>query len=386
LNSSTVDWPADFNNVEMRSLVECLEKNKQAFEELRKATEHPYYWNHYQKRSQANLSAVLMPNVMQSLSTYRRLARTMRWLIRYEAYNGNIDSALKDCIVLQKFGNHLQGKGLLIDQLVGVSIEALAFDGICMVLYKTEVSADTLKMLQKELSKQFKKQETIIDPDVEKVFWYDQIQRTFTDDGKGDGRVLMRGLPYAVADWKDILQVMRFSYPSRREVVAKIDGFFEQANEFFYRTPWDLRNDDTDKEKWNETLQQIGPMLSILEPTFRRVSQLAWRLETHRRGILTIATVMWYRKDRDHYPDNLNELISTGYLDSLPMDPFSGKPLVYKKTGDGFVLYSIGEDFKDDGGVMGRDRQGRPKMWADNGDWVFWPVPEFKQEHSADSE
>ena len=52
----------------------------------------------------------------------------------------------------------------------------------------------------------------------------------------------------------------------------------------------------------------------------------------------------------------------------------SDKPLVYKKTDDGFILYSIGEDFKDDGGQIARDDEGKIKRYADEGDWVFWPV------------
>ena len=48
---------------------------------------------------------------------------------------------------------------------------------------------------------------------------------------------------------------------------------------------------------------------------------------------------------------------------------------MYKKTEEGFILYSVGEDLKDEGGRMGVGEKGQPRMWANNGDWVFWPVP-----------
>jgi len=32
------------------------------------------------------------------------------------------------------------------------------------------------------------------------------------------------------------------------------------------------------------------------------------------------------------------------------------------------------EKFKDDGGVLGKDKNGKPKIWGDEGDAVFWPV------------
>jgi hypothetical protein len=38
------------------------------------------------------------------------------------------------------------------------------------------------------------------------------------------------------------------------------------------------------------------------------------------------------------------------HLERLPDDPFSGKPLVYRLTDEGFRLYSVGPNGVDDGG------------------------------------
>ena len=56
------------------------------------------------------------------------------------------------------------------------------------------------------------------------------------------------------------------------------------------------------------------------------------------------------------------------------MDAFSEKPLVYKKTDDDFILYSVGFNFTDDGGEFSKDRRGNIRKWGENGDTVFWPV------------
>jgi hypothetical protein len=55
------------------------------------------------------------------------------------------------------------------------------------------------------------------------------------------------------------------------------------------------------------------------------------------------------------------------------MDPFSDDPLIYEVRADGFLLYSVGRDFVDDGGRRGVDKEGKPRPWAENGDQVFWP-------------
>jgi len=59
------------------------------------------------------------------------------------------------------------------------------------------------------------------------------------------------------------------------------------------------------------------------------------------------------------------------------LDPFSDKPLVYKKTDGNFIFYSVGLNFKDDGGQVYRMEEGKkPRLWDDKfGDAVFWPVP-----------
>jgi len=377
LIKSKAKWPTDFNDVQLQSLVSWLEDNRKSIETLRMAAQLPYYWTHYQKSGEGQLVETLMPDVMEALPGYRRLAFAMRWQIRYESYKGDIEGALHDCVVLQKVGGHLHGQGLLIEQLVGMAIEAIPLNEISSILKNTDVSSEILRAIQEELAKQFEKRKPIVSLEAEKVFWYDLIQRGFTDDGQGDGRVLARGLPYVIYDNKGLLlRLLTFRYPSRREVVATIDEYFEQVDRLFEETPWDLYNKDTDEDEWNQILNQASMMLKILGPAHKRVSQIAWRLETHRIGLLTLLAIMRYQKNEGRYPENLSELVSTGYMNYLPMDPFGGRPLVYRKTEDGFVLYSIGMDFKDDGGRLGLNSRGEPRMWADDGDWVFGPVPE----------
>ena len=63
-------------------------------------------------------------------------------------------------------------------------------------------------------------------------------------------------------------------------------------------------------------------------------------------------------------------------MEEIPADPFSDEALKYRKTDDDFILYSVGLNFVDDGGVPGKTKKGKNKTWTDNGDAVFWPVME----------
>ena len=81
-----------------------------------------------------------------------------------------------------------------------------------------------------------------------------------------------------------------------------------------------------------------------------------------------------YRLAQGEYPESLVAL-SPHYLNPVPHDVIGGKPLHYCVTGDGrFLLYSIGWNEKDDGGVIARfDAHSRQR--TDHGDWL-WCYPQ----------
>jgi len=368
-------WPGDLNDVEMQILLEWVNDNEEALELVIEGTKRPHYWTVYSATEKALIEGGLPDDaLMKELSSYKTLARALNWRSRwYKAYKGDIGSALNDCIALQKFSSHQQGKGLLIEQLVGISIEGLANKTIFITLEKTDIEAEKLKRLLEGLQQQISSQQVVIDLEAEKAFWYDLVQRGFTDDGKGGGRVLKEGLPLVIKDVKSSLSgFFFFSYPDRREVVATIDGYFSQVEEFLGKTPYQLK-EGGDLHKWDE-IGSESMMLKILGPAHGKVGQLSWRLKTGRASLLTTIAVLHYEKENAEYPANLQELVKKGYLKELPMDPYSDKPLVYKKTDDGFLLYSVGMNLKDDGGQIARDDEGKIKRYADEGDWVFWPV------------
>lgn len=62
-------------------------------------------------------------------------------------------------------------------------------------------------------------------------------------------------------------------------------------------------------------------------------------------------------------PETLAELVPQ-WLPSLPADPFTGRPFVYRREGTNWVLYSLGPDRVDDGGQSG-PRMGDPQARGD---------------------
>ena len=294
--------------------------------------------------------------------------------IIWEVRRGEVAKALDDCLVLRRFGRHLQNKASLNGQMVGTSIEALGYDGITAVLQVADVPPGTLERVQKELESRFDLHRQVTDLACEKAFWHDQIQRTFTDDGKGGGHALSRGFVYAPGDWKDnLLNTFRFRYPDRRETVAMVERFFQQAQRRLNTPP---NAQDPAKPNGSTQGSTLNIFFSIVTPAYERTAQLAWRLKTHETGVITLLAIQRYFRANGSCPDNLDQLVEQGFLKEPPKDPFGQGTLSYRKTDRGFILYSWGANRQDDGGRWGTDSKGKPRMWADNGDWVFGPVGE----------
>jgi hypothetical protein len=89
--------------------------------------------------------------------------------------------------------------------------------------------------------------------------------------------------------------------------------------------------------------------ISLLLPTLERANE---RTETARmwnhlaRVALALAA---FKAEKGSYPASLVEL-SPAYLRDVPIDSFVERPLVYARQGDGYRLYSVGPNMKDDDG------------------------------------
>ncbi len=368
-----LEWPGDMTVEEHGALAELLEANKEAMDLVVAGAHKPYSWVTYKGEAvtdvPADMGTRVTGNLMPSLGGYKSLAQLLMVRVKWRAYNGDAKGAAEDALALCRFGRHLEGKGLLVEQLVGIAIEGLAQANVLELLHRVEVPAESLLELQRELEKGGE----VMNLEAEKAFLYDMIQRSFTDDGEGNGRVLASGVPLVANDLGDMVGgFVLFDYPDRQETTAMVDDYFRRLDDYMEKTPWELHTEGGEEELAD--LGDASLLLRILAPAHERIVEIMARAKTHRGAAAAVLALMRYKKDKGNYPEELNELVDGGYLGSAPEDLYSGKSLVYRKEGEDFILYSVWNNFQDDGGVMGTGMDGRPRQWGEGGDMVFWPV------------
>lgn len=99
--------------------------------------------------------------------------------------------------------------------------------------------------------------------------------------------------------------------------------------------------------RWHILSRTFLPALS--RALVRESTSIA-RLRTPRIAL----AIERYRLAKGSLPDKLDELVLT-YLTEVSDDPFDRQPLRYKKLAKGYLVYSVGEDGKDDGGDEKKD-------------------------------
>jgi len=98
-------------------------------------------------------------------------------------------------------------------------------------------------------------------------------------------------------------------------------------------------------ERWPFIIS--GLLLPPVAKVFNREAQRSARIRLARTGL---ALERYRLAHSGQLPSGISELIPA-YLNEVPIDPFDGHPLRYKKLAHSFVVYSIGPDGRDDGGT-----------------------------------
>lgn len=116
-----------------------------------------------------------------------------------------------------------------------------------------------------------------------------------------------------------------------------------------YRTKAQLRLD--------QSLRKV-PWYAVLTrscmPQFAQVRARIDEARTQTALTQVVIAAQQYRAKIGSYPVSLEELRAKTQW-AMPWDPFSGKDFIYRQSGNGFIVYSIGRNLKDDGGTPARD-------------------------------
>jgi hypothetical protein len=390
LRMTYVDWPGDFNSAEQVLLEEWLASNSQSFEYFRIGANKPYYRLERQSKKDNSMFTI----VLAELGPLRELSKAVVWDAKLNASKGRFQSAFKDIIDCYRAGKHKCRASLLVmEQHVGLDIKQAAVHNAFIILDKSQVNKVALKSFHDVFISELVNDSFVPSIGTERFFLYDALQRTFIDNGKGTGRLAWSAgfyfIPCAEMDksrarakWDRLNQRLYccFIGPTRNELVEQIEKILTTSDQIMTNTPWQVKNKDGGYFGELQKIKETNFILQIMRVSPESIFNMYHKTRAQREALITALAVLQFKLDSGQFPNTLNELVSTGYLQSVPMDPYSDGPLVYKVTEDDFTLYSVGVDFKDDGGALKLAHTSKPPYpegyvhRSPPPDIIYWPV------------
>lgn len=324
-------------------VAEYLGDNREALELLHKgaAVKHCRYPVDFTKG---------MATVIPYLSEAREGARFLQLETVLHTENDRPELALNSIISILGLGRTFSNEPTLIAQLVRISCQAVAVQAFEYSANRAEFTDEQLvnvgrsfanaqdlsAMSRAVVGERCQGIEFFADPDAQAQFF----QSTGSSGPPAALMVLYRAAGLSDKDASVYLHVMED---------------YMKANEL----PLEERCDAADvAEDKLENVPKIQVLLRVLSPAFSRITELDLRVIGHLRTAEGGAAIQRYRLAAGQLPDTLADLVPA-YLDAVPKDPFDGGELRYKKLEKGFVVYSIGEDEKDDGGKEKPQRKER---------------------------
>jgi predicted small secreted protein len=216
--------------------------------------------------------------------------------------------------------------------------------------------------------------------ETEKWMVYDETQRCFGEDVFG-GHILFNQFEKMLSDiqreeepiqqfWRNLFYFV-FLQPDKKETLQEVNKIYSYYDSISNQSPAERKNIIKDPFEY-EVKHNL--FINMLYPSFNKILNMSFKNKANVDAASTIISILRFKQDKNTYPENLQELIDQNYLKQMPIDPFSNKPMIYKKADNNFILYSKGEDFIDNGGER-KNMDSEPyHIWSETGDAVFWPV------------
>ena len=348
------------------------------------------------------LNSALLNVRLGQVQQMRAMSRILASDVFRMAEMNAADEVTEDLLAMLGVGPQSAETPFLVCGLVGLALDGIAYGTIEELLtkYPDLLTDQQLKSVAEKLASLSPRK--LIRVEGEIAFQKDLIQRIYTDDGNGDGRLTDEGVKL----WQGLMSFAGSHYEedplantainvfgpgvaflggSRKDLEGGINGVME-AMVTAADEPLSMRS-ARDRDYFEQLVDKhvSNPVAKIfmdmMMPAFDQITLAGERTECARNAAMIGVAAYRFRLRHDRFPETANELVPK-FLPSIPMDVITGHPLKYQLQGGLPMIYSVGVDLDDDGGVESLDSDGKPVLSVINnlgsktidGDWILWPA------------
>jgi competence protein ComGC len=282
---------------------------------------------------------------------YIQHTRSVMHLLSHDAMmrgqDKDYDGAIESCQAILNAARSIRENPALIGQLVRIAGRAIAIEAIERALGQGEASEETHKKLQELLEAEAAE---------------DGLHQAMRGERAGCQQ-MYESLRSGKVTFAKIMGVPNPGPVERVE--AMFPGLFMGGYPDFLRMMNEqvkyakLKDAERDEafHKFDEKLRsgRINLMVGLMMPASGKVAEASQRSQAMLRTAVVAVAAERYRLKHDQWPAGMKELIHEGLIKEEYTDPYDGKPLRWKRTATGLIVYSIGKDKIDNGGTLNRN-------------------------------
>ena len=324
-------------------------------------------------------------NLLPMMASPREAARQLTARAMLRLHEGRVAEAWQDIFACHRLARLVGQRPLLVDGLVAVAYEGIACSATVAFAQQGNLTAEQARQSLDDLQRLPKKWTFREKLDYGERVWllgtilmmangaYQEHQVEFDDPVMADLFAELRkaqepwqkarkrlisdpGLNWDQAlrhfnAWYDriVAAYGKPTYAERREASDATTSQLRQlSDQVLKHTP------ETNPPQPQMLLMTIAEQFAILElgecaPSISTGALIEAKSQARFGLARLVLALAGFRHDHGSSPKRLTDL-SPKYIAEVPNDPFADAELIYKPTADGYLLYSVGPNGKDDGG------------------------------------
>lgn len=285
-------------------------------------------------------------------------ARTLANWLKHDAYllaqEEKCDEAALSCLASLNAGEAFEGELFFIGGLIRISMHQISLDALERVLAQGTLKAETLQTVQAALQRERQVDNWLAAIRGERAMHHQLFESIRA--GKAKASLLgnmMKGGPPTLQDW------LQDRFPST--LLQHYPDHLRHMNRCVEIGKVPIHERSAKLQDWHTEITKTTNVLTkMLIPGLIKVHNAEVRSQAMLRSAAVALACERYRLRHKDWPASLDVLVEQKLLAEIPLDPIDGRPLRYRRTKEGVVIYSIGIDKTDNQGHIDRERPQEP--------------------------
>lgn len=259
---------------------------------------------------------------------------------------------------LLKFSESPIRQGILIDEMIVLGLKNMAAVNLEHILRQVTFTDSQLVYLQQQFSDIQDLEASYRGLVKDRIYMLECVLSPFDKRPEKPNTLnRWRERIYSVLGLMQKEYIMHLGYFERCIDTAQLP-LHERTHEFG-EIGMDLANDVS---RWNVYIFSIAANIKVAEIDMRVIGCLCCAE--------TALAIERYRLKYDSLPESLDELVPE-FMEAVPLEPFDGEPLRYIRHDVGYMVYTIGDDWVDNGGLS--KEQMKEKTGDESPEEYDWP-------------